>query len=113
MSFSSQIKYRMLYKLFGISWLPYARLSSQTAAIMEGHVQIGQDSKEYLQMTPLAMLFGGIFNSIQQTLETCLVYKSRGGPNLWFKHNIPSLELTFHVISINIIGPLPIAISGH
>lgn len=41
MASRTQIKDGMLYKLFGTFWLPYVRPSFCTAAIMEGHIQIG------------------------------------------------------------------------
>lgn len=54
-----------------------------------------------------------MFDSIQQTLETCLVCKSHGGPNPRFRNDIPSPDLPFHIVGIDLVGPLPTAIGGH
>ena len=114
MASSSQIKDGMLYKLVGTSWLPYVRPSSRTAAIMEGHVQIGHGAlKKTFEWLRSRCYWDGMFESIQQTLETCLVCKSHGGPNPRFKHDIPSPDLPFHVVSIDLVGPLPTAVGGH
>lgn len=53
-----------------------------------------------------------MFELIQQTLETRMVYKLHGGPNPWFKHKIPSPNLSFLVFIVDIVSPLPTAIWG-
>lgn len=50
---------------------------------------------------------------IQQNLETCLICKIHGGPNPQVKYGNTSPNLPFNVVSIDLVGPMPMAISGH
>ena len=54
-----------------------------------------------------------MLDSIQTVLESCLVCKSHTGPNPRFRHDVPAPNKPFHVVSVNLIGPLPIAAGGH
>ena len=114
MSTATQIKDGLIYKQVNSAWLPYIRPSARTDAIMEGHTQIGhgavRKTHEWLRSR---CYWEGMVDSIQQTLESCLICRSHAGPNPKFKHDIPSPDLPFHVVSIDMIGPLPTAIGGH
>ena len=51
--------------------------------------------------------------TVQQVIDSCLTCRSHAGPNPCFKHDVPSPGAPFHVVSIDLIGPLPLAIGGH
>lgn len=54
-----------------------------------------------------------MLDTIHQMLESCIVFQSHAEPNTKFKHNINSPDLAFHVVSIDMFGPLSTAICGH
>lgn len=114
MAQGTQIRDGLLYKLVGQSWLPYVRPSSRTEAVIESHLQVGHSSvKKTLEWLKGRCYWEGMTDSVQQTLESCLVCKSHTGPNPRFKHDIPSPGAPFHVVSIDLVGPLPVAVGGH
>lgn len=41
------------------------------------------------------------------------MFKSHTGPSPRFKHNIPTPNKPFHVVSIDLIGPLSVAAGGY
>lgn len=51
--------------------------------------------------------------TIQQTLESHIVFQSHACPNSKFKHDMHLPYLPFHVVSIKMIGPLSTAIVGY
>lgn len=52
-------------------------------------------------------------DTIQKVLDVYLVCKSHTGPNHRLKHNFPAPIKPFHIVSIDIIRSLPVAVGGH
>lgn len=60
-------------------------------------------------MAALPFLMGRQVNNIQITFESCIFCKVIG-PDPEFKHDIPSWDLPFHLVSVDMICSLPTAI---
>lgn len=110
----NQINEGHLYKLFQAKWLPYICPSSRVDTVMEGHKQIGHGaaSKNY-EWLKSRYYWKGMLYTIHQVLEAFLTCRSHTGPNPCFQHKIPSPTSPFHVVSIDLFGPLPMALGGH
>lgn len=50
---------------------------------------------------------------IQTVLDSCIVLKSHTGPKPRFLHDVAAPDKPFHVVSIDMIGKLPVAAGGH
>lgn len=72
----------------------------------------GAVKKAYEWLCSLCYL-DGILDSIQTVLDSCLVLKKSTWSSLCFGHDVPDPNKPFHVISTNMIGPLPIATGGY